>query len=288
MTDLVALRVGGVPEHFNFPWRLAIDDDAFSHLNVIVRYSDFPGGTGAMTRALEAGELDVGLVLTEGAVANALETGTSRLVKIYVDSPLIWGIHVAATSDIQLEPEIRGRRFAISRYGSGSHLIAVVDAAIRGWPTHDMSFVVINSLAGAREALARGEADVFLWEKHMTQPLVDGGEFRRIGQRVVPWPAFAVSARRSFLNAHGKTLKSTLDVVARYARNLKRRQSAASEIAAAYGIQQEDAETWLAGVRWTTGYRRPLAALRTIATTLRAQNLVQPAPFDPDAIWQRI
>jgi len=282
------LRVGGVPEHFNLPWQLAIADNAFSETGAVVKYSDYPAGTGELTRALRDNELDVALVLTEGAVADILNHDKNRLVKIFVASPLIWGIHVAATSDIRSVAAIRRRRIAISRYGSGSHLIAIVDAAERGWPTDDIEFVVVDNLDGARKALARGKADVFLWERHMTQPLVDSGEFRRVGQREVPWPAFAVSVRRRILGSHALEIRAVLDVVSRYASNLKRRRTAPSLIADTYGIRLVDAERWLAGVHWGGGYRRPTAALGRIAKALETQGVVPAGRYDPDKVWHHL
>ncbi len=277
-----------MPEHFNLPWRLAIDDNAFSDTGAAVVYADYPGGTGDLTRALRENELDLALVLTEGAVADVLRHDRNRLVKVYVRSPLTWGIHVAADSDIRRIAAIRGRRIAISRYGSGSHLIAIVDAAERGWPTDEMSFVVVDSLDGAREALAGGKADVFLWERHMTQPLVDAGEFRRIGQREVPWPAFAVSVRRQILGSHCRQIRAVLDVVARYAANLRRRGTAPSLIAETYGIRLADAERWLRSVRWGVGYRRPTAALVRVARALQTQNVIAIDRFDPDKVWRQL
>jgi ABC-type nitrate/sulfonate/bicarbonate transport system substrate-binding protein len=282
------LRVGGVPEHFNLPWRLAIADNAFSEFGATVDYSDYPAGTGELTRALRDNELDVALVLTEGAVADIVQHDKNRLVKIYVDSPLIWGIHVAATSSIKNVAATRGRRIAISRYGSGSHLIAIVDAAERGWPTNDIEFVVVDNLAGARKALASGKADVFLWERHMTQPLVDSGEFRRVGQREVPWPAFAVSVRRQILGSRAQQIRAVLDVVTRYASNLKRRKTAPSLIADTYGIRLADAEKWLASVRWGGSYRRPTAALARIAKALETQAVMTAGRYDPNKVWHHL
>lgn len=282
------LRVGGVPEHFNLPWRLAINDDAFAGTGARVRFADYPGGTGQLTGALRDNELDLALVLTEGAVADILQHDKNRLVKVYVTSPLIWGIHVAAASSIRNVAGIRGRRFAISRYGSGSHLIAIVDAGQRHWPTDNMKFVVVKSLDGARKALASGNADVFLWERHMTQPLVDAGEFHRVGQREVPWPAFVVSVRKQILSSHAREIRAVLDVVARYAVNLKRRKTAPSLIADTYGIRLVDAEKWLAGVRWGVGYGRPTAALRRVAKALKSQQVITADRLDLDKLWHQL
>jgi len=69
MKDKITLRIGGVPEHFNLPWQLALEQDVFSALNIQVSWTYFAGGTGVMTEALQEGDLDVALMLTEGCVS---------------------------------------------------------------------------------------------------------------------------------------------------------------------------------------------------------------------------
>ena len=55
------LRVGGVPEHFNAPWHSAASKGAFTAAGLQIDWVDFPGGTGAMNKALRQGEIDVAL-----------------------------------------------------------------------------------------------------------------------------------------------------------------------------------------------------------------------------------
>ena len=66
---MIKLRIGGVPEHFNLPWHLALEARRFESLGIEVAWRDYPGGSGAMAKALRDGELDAALLLTEGAVA---------------------------------------------------------------------------------------------------------------------------------------------------------------------------------------------------------------------------
>jgi hypothetical protein len=40
---------------------------------------------------------DIAVILTEGIV-KIIAAGASKIVQVYVESPLIWGIHVAANS----------------------------------------------------------------------------------------------------------------------------------------------------------------------------------------------
>lgn len=280
------LRIGGVPEHFNLPWQQAITAGAFDALDVDVDYTEYPAGTGAMTAALTAGELDAALLLTEGAVADILGGSANRLVSVYVDTPLIWGIHVAADSDITDASEIKGKCYAISRYGSGSHLIAIVDAAERGFPTGGMRFETIGSMDGARAALADGTADVFLWEKFITQPLVDAGEFRRVGERAVPWPSFVVSARLDYVAEHAATLRAVLEVVRTYAKRFKESQDSAALISRTYNMELADAEAWLAHVQWSSDARCPEVALARVVEALQAQGVVaRSAPCAMSNIW---
>ena len=68
----------------------------------------------------------------------------------------------------------------MSRMGSGSHLMALVAARQRGAP--DPEFEVVGDLQGARKALKNKEADLFMWEKFTTKPLVDSGEWSRVDE----------------------------------------------------------------------------------------------------------
>lgn len=278
-------RVAGVPEHFNLPWRQAVEEKAFDGASLDVQFIEEPGGTGAMSAALRERAIEAAIVLTEGAVLDILGGGRNRLVSVYVDSPLTWGIHVAATATIRTVDDIAGKRVAISRFGSGSHLIAVVDALQRGFSADDMRFVVVGDLDGARRSLAAGESDVFLWERHMTQPLVDSGEFRRVGEHEVPWPAFVVSVREDILASHAAGIRSVLDIVGDYARRLKSGAETARLVSETYGLEPGDAERWLSTVDWNYSHERPDDGLRRVIAALAAQGAIDTTNVDLDDLW---
>lgn len=248
---MIKLRIGGVPEHFNLPWHLALEARRFEPLGIEVAWRDYPGGSGAMAKALGDGELDAALLLTEGAVA-AISGGVPlEIVSLYTDSPLVWGIHVPAASLFRTVADLAGARYAISRKGSGSHLMAFVHARAQGWPVERLELVTVGSLEGAVEAFAAGNADVFLWEKFMTKPLVDEGKFRRIGELTAPWPAFVVCAARALDRDGRVALGRALALVLDEARALRARPDAAQLIARRYGLRAGDVAEWLGTVRWS-------------------------------------
>ena len=170
------LRLGGVPEHFNLPWHLAMESGALGRIEAT--WEDQYGGTGQMLSSLEAGDLDIVSILTEGTVAAIAGGLPVTIVQVYVQTPLQWGIHVPANSDLHDVDQLEGGRIAISRFRSGSHLMAFVQADRLGWSLDADQFVVVGGLDGARTSLGAGEADQFLWDRFMTEPFVEAGEFR--------------------------------------------------------------------------------------------------------------
>jgi sulfonate transport system substrate-binding protein len=248
---MVKLRIGGVPEHFNLPWRLALEAGRFERQGVGVAWREYPGGSGAMAKALRDGELDAALLLTEGAVAAVSDGVPLDIVSRFTDSPLVWGIHVPAASRFRTVAELEGARYAISRTGSGSHLIAFVHARARDWPVERLSLVSVGNLDGAVAAFAAGKADAFFWEKLMTKPLVDAGQFRRVGEFTAPWPAFVVCASRACDLEQRGALGLVLAAVLDEARTLRARPDAALLIAGRYGLRADDVAEWLPTVRWS-------------------------------------
>jgi ABC-type nitrate/sulfonate/bicarbonate transport system substrate-binding protein len=280
--------VGGVPEHFNLPLHLALEKAAFGVTGVEVDYRDFPGGTGAMTRSLKDNEIDIAIVLFEGAVANVLRGNAIKIVKVYVQSPLIWGVHVAAESSFKKIGDVRGRRYAISRHGSGSHLMAIVDACERGWKTEDMNFVRVGGLSGAREALANDEADAFLWERYMAQPYVENGEFRRIGERIAPWPAFVVAVRENILAARAIEIRKVFEVVDAECQGLMSNPDAIDLIAARYQLEPHEAREWFAHVRWHIGFDEPTEDLERVIGYLEHVGIVDTEGAKPADVWRSL
>jgi ABC-type nitrate/sulfonate/bicarbonate transport system substrate-binding protein len=77
---------------------------------------------------LRDGETDIAVILTEGIVKDIVAGNPSKIVQVYVESPLIWGIHVAANSKYKTVSDLEDTKVAISRQGSGSQLMAYVNA----------------------------------------------------------------------------------------------------------------------------------------------------------------
>ena len=282
------LVVGGVPEHFNLPLHQAIESGKFADCGIDLKYKEVPGGTGAMMRGLRERDLDIAIVLAEGGVASILRGNPSHIVKTYVESPLIWGIHVAASSDVKSVDEIEGSRYAISRYGSGSHLMAIVDASERGWTTDEMKFEKIRNLKGAREALAAGTVDTFFWEQFTTAPYVQSGEFRRVGQRKTLWPAFVVCVRDEILETRSDEVKKLLQVVNEQCDSLMKDEHACQIISARYQLRLSDVEEWFAQTDWSTDFKKPTAAIQNIKSYLLKLDLVTEEQANAEVVWQSL
>lgn len=265
-----------MPEHFNLPWLRLLAGGALRTAGVAATWEDYPGGTGSMRDALDSGRLDLAMLLTEGAVAGVANGAGYRIVSLYTQTPLLWGIHVPARSTLRTIDDARGARIAISRFGSGSHLMAYVLHDQRGWPVSDMRFVVVDNLEGAVAAFERGEADVFLWEKFMTKPLVDAQRFRRVGELGAPWPAFVVCAANEALRDRAHAIASVVQAALEEARRFSADPSAPAEIASHYGLRESDAAEWLGTTRWADRIDPAGAALERATALLQRVGLIAP------------
>lgn len=265
MKDITHFKIGGVPEHFNLPWHIAINEGHFAKHQLAVSWQDFPGGTGAMTKALRAGDIDIAVLLTEGIIADIVKGNPSTIVQIYIQTPLVWGIYSGGKQAIDTEADLKHQKFAISRMGSGSHLMAYVAAEARGWnPQADMEFEIVGNMTGARAALKENRAQGFMWEKFMTQPLVDSGEFKKVGEFPTPWPCFVVAVRNDVLHQFGPQIGHLLDVIRQVGHTFKNDPETPALIAKRYHLQAEDAATWLSATEWATSEEVPYAMLEKI------------------------
>lgn len=246
------INIGGVPEHFNLAWYLGLKNGDYKEANINLRWQDYFGGTGEMCKGLRNGDIDMAVILTEGIVKDIIAGNPSKIVQTFVKSPLNWGIHVANDSKYQTIEELKGSKGAISRYGSGSHLMAYVNAENNQWDLEkDLNFEVIKNLDGAVKGLTEGKADYFMWEKFTTKPLVDNGTFRRIGNLPTPWPCFVIAVREEFLKTNLDDIKTILDIVNGTTEEFKQIPSIDRTIANRYEQELEDVQEWLSLTEWS-------------------------------------
>jgi ABC-type nitrate/sulfonate/bicarbonate transport system substrate-binding protein len=254
---MTTIKIAGVPEHFNLPWHLAIENGDFEKQNIDLQWTDVPEGTGKMCQMLHDGETDIAVILTEGIVKDIIAGNPSKIVQVYVESPLIWGIHVAANSNFKTLADLKNKKVAISRLGSGSQLMSYVNADNQGWKTDNLEFEIVNTIDGAVEALTNGTADYFMWERFMTKPLVDKGIFRRIADCPTPWPCFVIAVREEVLEKNPVLISKILTIINQTTEDFKEIPSIGKTLASNYDQKIEDIQEWLSLTQWS---QNPLSA----------------------------
>ncbi len=245
------IKIAGVPEHFNLPWQLAIENNKFTEQNIDLQWTNVPEGTGKLCEMLRSGETDLAVILTEGIIKDILAGNPSKIVQVYVKSPLIWGIHVAANSRFQTVADLKDTRGAISRKGSGSELMAYVNAHNHNWPTENLQFEIVNTIDGAVEALTNQNADYFMWERFMTKPLVDQGIFRRLDDCLTPWPSFVIVATDDLIENSPDLIEKTLQIINFKTSNFKEIPEITATIATRFHQKIEDIEDWIGRTEWS-------------------------------------
>jgi ABC-type nitrate/sulfonate/bicarbonate transport system substrate-binding protein len=245
------IKIAGVPEHFNLPWHLCIEDGEFNTVGIDLQWTDVPEGTGKMCQMLRTGATDIAVLLTEGIVKDITEGNSAKIVQIYVQSPLIWGIHVAMKSPYQNLPDVENKKVAISRMGSGSHLMSLVNASNQKWKTENLQFEIVNTIDGAVDSLTNGKADYFMWERFMTQPLVDQKIFRRIAECPTPWPCFVIAVRNELLESDPIIIQQILDIINTTTQEFREIPSIDRTLAMKYKLELTAVQEWLTLTRWS-------------------------------------
>ena len=245
------IKIVGVPEHFNLPWHLSIENKEFEAENIDLQWTNILEGTGKMCQMLRNGETDIAVILTEGIIKDIEAGNNASIVQVYVQSPLIWGIHVDAKSDFRKLSELENKKPAISRIGSGSHLMSIVNSKNQDWNIENLEFEIVNTIDGAVESLNSGKADYFLWERFMTKPLVDSGVFRKICDCPTPWACFVIAVRNETLEKNPKLIRKILNIINKKTSEFKQIQNIDKLLAARYGLKIEDIQEWLSLTEWS-------------------------------------
>ncbi len=271
---MVGLKIGGVPEHFNLPWRLAIEDGKFRDFGLNLHWSDMSGGTGQMIRGLENKSIDIAVLLTEGITKAIVQGLDATIIQVFVTSPLRWGVHVPFHSNIESLSQLKDKTYAISREGSGSHLMSYVLAHQQGWPTDNLKFDVVGDIYGGLWALENNEAQVFLWEKYTTFPFTEQKKCKFIGEVVTPWPCFVIAVRNEVLAEHKDLLEKMCTAVNLRAKEMLTDPNIVDIISWRYNLRSSHVQNWLKETVWNyDGIEYPLA-FNKVVNYLKMLNLI--------------
>jgi hypothetical protein len=199
---------------------------------------------------------------------------TTRIIGSYVSSPLHWGVHTSQNNPITNYYEAFDKRFAISRKGSGSHLMPIIDAKNRGLQLHDNQWYTINNFDNALNKLKNLEVDIFYWEKYTTSPWVNNGTLRRLGIFSAPWPAFVLAANIEFLKQYPKLPKQLLNMVLNQASQFKSNSDTAEMVSHNYQLKLQTARQWLAETSWESVDLKKENVMETVLSHLAFAEII--------------
>ena len=240
------LKIGGVPEHFNMPWIQAFQKQKFQSIGIETNWIFFPGGTGAMTHALQSGDLDVAILLTEGYLAAFQKGLKAKIIQCYIETPLQWGIYSNKKNELTFDTTTK---VAVSRKGSGSHLMPLIHSEMLGNTLRDDQFKVIHHLEDGIASLDE-DCDYFYWEKWMTLPFVERGQCKKIGEFNAPWSSFLVVASDRCIQKHSAQLLLMLEAIAVQVRSFLHDPNTPVEISKQFQLSPENAQKWLSEQEW--------------------------------------
>ncbi|EXJ93533.1 alpha 1,3-glucosidase [Capronia coronata CBS 617.96] len=274
------VRIGYVPEHYLLPLHFCNKHNLFPP-SVQITLVPFLSGTGHMITSLRSKEIDLAIGLTEGWVAGLLnpdmynkspeEKGYS-IVGSWVTTPLRWAIVTGRNRDnIKSVDDLKShRRVAVSRIGSGSHVMAFVLAQQEGWlhqtkdsKSEGLTIVPLGPFKDLRDGVTSSAADFFMWEHFTTKPYFHGEDtpLKKIGEIYTPWPSWHIAASRSSFPdpANDDTLKQIFNSLDQGIQAFNAdtesgiRMLSTGEAGCHYS--EEDGREWLKDVQFVQGTR---------------------------------
>ena len=285
--SLTKVRIGGVPEHFNLPIHLAIEQDKFKERDLDAEWTTFRGGTGQMTKALREDEVDLCILLTEGITADIIKGNPAKIISLYINTPLTWGIHTGSNNALDNYSNIYDKNYAISRFGSGSHLMAIVDANSKNHELKEEQFTVIKNLDGALESLESLETDVFYWEKYTTKPYVDSGHLKRIGEYKTPWPCFVIAARNEILESNPNEVIRLLRIIHDSTDQFMFDDNMIPLVSKRYEQKLKDVERWFHSTEWAIHGWVSNKMMKSVVYNLKLAGIIDQDTEIPELVWKR-
>lgn len=246
------LRITGVPEHFNYPFRLLFEQQPFLKRGITIDWKEESRGSGKMNLDLRNGDTDVAILLTESFLKDFEAGNPSKMIGFHVTSPLIWGIHVGQNSGVSSLSKLEEKKILVSRMGSGSHLMAMVLAKRENWDASSLTFELVGNMEGAEKAMDAGSKGIFLWEKYTTAPMVEKGKMRRIGEIPSPWPCFVMVATEAALTEFGEVIFDLRKEIYRLSHILSPSENLADLLAMEYHLNPEYVKEWVKQTTWCT------------------------------------
>merc|ERR1711916_173989 len=207
---------------------------------------------------------DVVVALTEGLIADIALRGSEDYIIAsgYVAVPLRWGLWGSPSSgwdsvdDMENDVVNNGKvvRFGISRFGSGSHLMATIFAHSQGWDKDSIAFAPpAGSLDGLMASLDNDQADLFLWNYSTTLPVANAHPetLKHIGDLYTPWPCFMIAVSRDLLDNRRPVLDAFLaGVKESTALFLSKGQDSVDYVVEKHGIARDAAHEWFSNVAY--------------------------------------
>lgn len=270
-----SIRIIGVPEHFNFPFRLLFQENKLVDKGLEIKWIEESRGSGQMIQALNSGEADLAILLTESFFKEAETNPNLKMIGFHVESPLVWGVHVGSKQPFKEIKNVPDPHFLISRKGSGSQLMAnvLIKESNFSWDK-PATFEEVGNMDGAAKAMELGNSGMFLWEKYTTSPMVKAGIMNRIGEVKSPWPCFVMVTTERAITDFEQELLLVRDEIYSISKQLISDPHLAGLISQSYHLDPKETIEWLSQTKWAISPAISKSELEKIVSNLQEFGII--------------
>jgi hypothetical protein len=114
-------------------------------------------------------------------------------------------------------------------------------------------FVVVHHLDDGIKSLSE-DCDYFYWEKWMTQPFVDQGLVKKVGEFSAPWSGFLVVATQSCIDQNSHILLKIIEMIQEQVKLFIADDQSPSIIEKKFHLNIVEAKEWIGQQRWNLNH----------------------------------
>ncbi len=227
--------------------------------NKNVSFADFPGGSGAVTTAMETGKVQLGMLSADTAISDVAAGLPISIVATYRLSPIGDYVLVNPSSSITSFATLgatinsTGVTWAHSKPGSLDVVLCHILAGKYGWSTSKITPAYVGSFQSQDSAVLTGSANITTGAYFDAYLQVQNNTLRSIGDLNESWPGFVLVALNNYISSQPATLSAALKAI--FDMNSQFQSNTAAEthfIQTYYGFSTSETAFYVSIMHWAT------------------------------------
>ena len=167
----------------------------------------FAGGSTATLQAMASGSVQIGVAITDSALASISKGVAVTIVGTFETSPNVLAIWANVNSSYTNLASLQGATFAVTGATSASGVATRLFAGEMGWTSSQYTVSAVGSTTAIFAAVAQSTTTVGVIDPFVPVSL---NTYKIVGLINETWPNFSIVATNTFIQQHPDAVRATM------------------------------------------------------------------------------